>query len=245
MKAKSPPRVDSVGWNPTAIIAARMGSTRLPGKTLMLIAGKTTLQRVVERVRLAAEIRQVVVATSTDRRDDAIADLCERLEVDLFRGSEADVLGRYLAAAEHYQADPIVRVTADCPLIDPGVLNALVSTYRDNAGAFVANNLEKSFPHGLDAECFSLDMLRQAAAQTGEDRDTEHVSQWMARQPGAVNLRSPVDLSNIRITLDTRDDLTLIRAIYRSFGGRAFVSTADVVWLLQRRPELAKLAVAA
>ncbi len=229
-------------WNPTAIVQARMGSTRLPGKVLMRLAGKTTLERVVERVRSAAEIRQIVVATSDLERDDAIEYECDALGVDWFRGPEEDVLARYLEAAEHFGADPIVRVTADCPLIDPGVLNALVRLYRENVGAFVANNLERTFPHGLDAEVFSLVMLRRAAEQTGENYDAEHVTGWMCRQPGAVNLKAPMDLHGIRITLDTQDDLTAIRAIYRAFPGKEYVSTADVVWLLQRRPELARLA---
>ena len=230
-------------WNPTAIIQARMGSTRLPGKTLKVIAGKTTLERVVERVRLATEIVEVVVATSDLARDDIIADFCAvRLNVACFRGSEKDVLARYLEAAREYKADPIIRVTADCPLIDPGVLDALVTTYRDNVGAFVANNLEPSFPHGLDAECFSFELLERASEQVGDDHDAEHVTQWMQRQPGAVNLRSPVNLSNIRLTLDTPDDLTALRAIYRSFSSKKFVSTADVIWLLKRRPDIARLA---
>jgi spore coat polysaccharide biosynthesis protein SpsF len=225
----------------TCIIQARMGSTRLPGKALKVIAGKTVLARVVERVRMASEIEQVVVATTDQAQDDAIVAACEELGVDWSRGPEDNVLKRYLGAAEHFEADPIVRVTADCPLIDPGVLNALVRTHRDNPGFFVANNLERTFPHGLDAEVFSLAMLREAA-EHGPD---EHVTQWMREQPNVINLRAPADLSNIRITLDTKDDLTAIRAIYRAFPGKDLITTADVLWLLQRRPEIAALAVVA
>jgi spore coat polysaccharide biosynthesis protein SpsF len=225
--------------NPTCIIQARMGSTRLPGKTLKIIAGKTVLARVVERVRMASEIEQIVVATSDQEQDDVIVAACDEMGVDWSRGSEDNVLKRYLGAAEHFKADPIIRVTADCPLIDPGVLNALVRTYKDNPGFFVTNNLEHTFPHGLDAEVFSLDMLREAAKH-GPD---EHVTQWMRAQPNVINLRSPANLSNIRVTLDTRDDLTAIRAIYRSFPEREYISTADVLWLVQHRPELAELVV--
>ncbi len=235
-------------WNPTAVIQARMGSTRLPGKVLMRIAGKTTLERVVERVRKADRIAGIVVATSELGRDDAIVAECDALGVDWYRGSEEDVLSRYLEAAEHFDCNPVVRVTADCPLIDPDVLDALVRLYHDNPGCFVTNNLEPSFPHGLDAEVFSRALLRLAAQQTGEDYAAEHVTCWMRRQPGALNLRNEdrrgnvVDLSRVRITLDTRDDLTLIRAIYRALKRNAFVSTRDVLWLLGRRPELAALA---
>ena len=230
-------------WNPTCIIQARMGSTRLPGKTLMRIALKTTLERVIERVKRAGEITQIVVATSELDQDEPIARLCDALEVDWFRGSELDVLSRYREAAEHFDADPIVRVTADCPLIDPGVLNQLVRLYHDNPGCFVTNNLERTFPHGLDAEVFSLAMLRQATEQTGEDYDAEHVTGWMCRQPGAVNLKlEEVDLSGVRITLDTRDDLTLMRQIYHALGKKDFITTRDVLWLLERRPDLARLA---
>jgi spore coat polysaccharide biosynthesis protein SpsF len=240
LRVKNPP---TPGWNPVCIIQARMGSSRLPGKTLMLIDGKTTLERVVERVRRAKEIKNIVIATSDEPQDDAIISECERLGVDWFVGSESDVLMRYFEAAEYFKADPIIRVTADCPLIDPGVLNALVRAYAASDGAFVTNNLEKTFPHGLDAEVFSMDMLGQAITQTGDDYDAEHVTQWMRKQPGAVNLAAPVNMSHIRITLDTKDDLTAIRAIYRALKDKEFISTADVCWLLDRRPELASLAV--
>ena len=229
-------------WNPTCIIQARMGSTRLPGKVLMRLAGKTALERVVERVRLADQIKQIVVATSELEQDDAIEAECDGLGVDWYRGSEEDVLNRYLETAEHFGADPIVRVTADCPLIDPGVLNALVRLYHDNPGCFVTNNLEPSFPHGLDAEVFSLAKLRLATQQTGEDYSAEHVTEWMRKQPGAVNLKLPVDLHRVRITLDTRDDLSLLRAIYRAYGSLPYVSTKDALDLIERRPELARLA---
>jgi spore coat polysaccharide biosynthesis protein SpsF len=242
IRVKNPP---TPGWNPVCIIQARMGSSRLPGKTLMLIDGKTTLERVVERVRRAKEIKNIVIATSDEPQDDAIISECERLGVDWFVGSESDVLMRYFEAAEYFKADPIIRVTADCPLIDPGVLNALVTTYRDyrHDVGFVTNNLEKTFPHGLDAEVFSMDLLGRAVEQTGDDYDHEHVTQWMRKQPGAINLRAPQNLSNVRITLDTKDDLTAIRAIYRALKDKEFISTADVCWLLDRRPELASLAV--
>lgn len=219
-----------------------MGSTRLPGKTLMFLSGKTVLERVVERVRRADELKQIIVATSDTEQDDQIKALCDSIEVDWYRGPELDVLARYAETAEYFDADPIVRVTADCPLIDPGVLNQLVRLYRQNVGAFVANNLEPTFPHGLDAEVFSRAMLRLAADQVDEDYDAEHVTQWMRRQPGAVNLKCPVNLHHYRITLDTREDLTLMRAIYRALGSLPFVTVRDALELIDRRPELAKLA---
>lgn len=223
----------------TAIIQARMGSTRLWGKSMAVIVGKPCLQRVIERVQLATKIEQIVVATSEEPQDDVIHYLCEKLRVNCFRGSETDVLHRYVGAADAFDANPIVRVTGDCPLIDPGVLNALVDAYSSNFGHFVANNLERSFPLGLDAEVFSRELLGQA--QIAEDYSAEHVTEWMRRQPDCINLRAPEDLSGIRLTLDTRDDLTAIRAIYRSFTSKKYVSTADVLWLIERRPEIAAL----
>lgn len=232
--ARSRERARRNSWTATCIIQARMGSTRLPGKTLARIAGQTTLERVVERVKLAESIKQIVVATSDLEQDDLIVDACNQMGVDWFRGAELDVLSRYLEAASYFEADPIIRVTADCPLIDPGVLNALVRSYHGHGGAFVANNLEPSFPHGLDAEVFSLDMLRLAANQTGEDYDAEHVTGWMRRQSGAINLKSPVDLSHIRITLDTQADLDLMRAIYRALSGQPTITTRDVLDVIER-----------
>lgn len=243
LRVKNPTKVYPSDWNPTAIIQARMNSTRLPGKVLKLIDGKTTLARVVERVRLAKEIKHVVVATSDEPQDDAIVAECEDIKVDWFRGSEPDVLMRYMECAEYFKADPIIRVTADCPLIDPGVLNALVTAARENPGCFVANNLEKTFPHGLDAEVFPFAMLGDAFAQVEDGYDAEHVTGWMRKQPGALNLRCPDDLSHVRLTLDTEDDLSVIRAVYRALGSLPYVSTRDVVDLIYRRPELAHLAI--
>lgn len=219
-----------------------MGSTRLPGKVLKRLGGRPVLERVVERVRACTEIEQVIVATSELDQDGPIVDLCDMLRVDWYRGSEPDVLARYLETAEHFGADPVIRVTADCPLIDAGVLSQLVRLYHEHPGSFVANNLEPSFPLGLDAEVFPLAMLREAAAQTGDDYDAEHVTQWMRRQPGAVNLKCLVQLHHYRLTLDTPDDLTLLRAIFRAYGRYPYVTVKDAIELIDRRPELAKLA---
>jgi spore coat polysaccharide biosynthesis protein SpsF len=208
----------------------------------MRIAGKTALERVVERVRRAEQIQQIIVATSDLEQDDVIEAECDALGVDWYRGPELDVLARYLEAAEHFDADPIVRVTADCPLIDPGVLNALVRAYHDNPGVMVTNSLERTFPCGLDAQVFSLAMLRQAAQQPPEEYDAEHVVRWMLKQPGAINLTAPVDLHHVRITLDTKEDLRVLRDIFHSFKDKDFITTADVLWLFERRPDLSRLA---
>ena len=139
-----------------AIIQARMGSTRLPGKVLAPIAGNPMLWHVVERTRRAKALDQVMVATSENSKDDAVAEFCTESAIDCFRGSEEDVLDRYYQAARQFTDSTIVRITADCPLVDPGVADKVVGAYQDGPYDYVTNIFPRSFPKGLDVEVFSL-----------------------------------------------------------------------------------------
>lgn len=201
------------------IIQARMGSTRLPSKVLWPIAGKTILEHVIRGCQLS-DVDSVSVATSTASADHAIIRLCRSLKVPVYAGSEKDVLGRYLQAARHLaleREDGVVRVTADCPLIDPQVINAVVKCFRDGLGEYVAiaiDQLKPSFPDGLDCECFYMDLLRRAVRQARLPYDQEHVTSWMQREAHSFTLYSQSGQHRHRKwSVDTLEDYLHVRSI--------------------------------
>lgn len=201
------------------IVQARMGSTRLPGKVLMDLEGRPMLERQLERLARARTPDAIVVATTTDARDQPIVDLAGRLDVPVTRGSEEDVLDRYARAARAHNARLVVRVTADCPLIDPSVLDRCVHTLVDDPSLdYVSNTLERTFPRGLDVEVLTRDALETAALHATDPADREHVTRFIWRQLDRFRLGSvkdSADHSHLRWTVDTPDDLSVIRAVYR------------------------------
>lgn len=206
-----------------AIIQARMGSTRLPGKVLMDLSGEPMLARVVERTRRARTVDEVVVATSTLPSDDRIARLCRSRGWTCFRGSELDVLDRYFQAALRSDADIVVRVTSDCPLIDPGLIDQHVErlwaclSERD----FVTNMLQQSFPLGLAVEAMPIDVLARMNRMSRTSELREHVTTLAYERPEwfrIEHIRHATDLSEMRWTVDAADDLELVRRIFAYFG---------------------------
>jgi spore coat polysaccharide biosynthesis protein SpsF len=200
-----------------AIIQARMGSTRLPGKVLMTLAGKPMIERVVERAQRIAGVSEVIVATSTLPGDDALARFVEReLRIPLVRGSSDDVLARYHAAMQMTTADAIVRITADCPLLSPTVSAKIVAAYGADVD-YASNTLTRSYPRGLDTEIVSRKVLELTHREATEPQDREHVTIFVWRQPQRFRLRAVTDRednSDLRWTVDTPEDFELARRIY-------------------------------
>lgn len=226
-----------------AIVQARMGSTRLPGKVLKHLGGKSVLARVVERVRVATLVNEVVVATSTQPADDAIAEECERLSVACFRGAEADVLDRYYRAAKKFSADAVVRITADCPLIDPELIDDAVRTFLEQKPDYVTNGLVPTYPVGLDVEVFTSAALDAVWATAKETYERAHVTAYIYEHADLfkiASLRAEADCSRYRWTLDTPADLELIRAIYEHFGELKF-GWREILSLMQSKPGLAAI----
>lgn len=225
-----------------AIIQARMGSTRLSGKVLHSILDKPMLWHVVERVRRARQIHEVVVATTSREADQVIVDLCQKYGWPCFRGSEEDILDRYYRTALNHQADVVVRVTSDCPLIDPGVVDQVVTTFLENQHAFdyVSNALPpQTFPRGLDTEVFSFAALERAWREDDNPAWREHVTPYIYHHPEKFKLRAvvnDVDYSYMRWTVDTIEDLTFVRKVYEHFGN-SFFSWRDVIEVLEEHPE--------
>jgi spore coat polysaccharide biosynthesis protein SpsF len=203
----------------TVIISqARMTSTRLPGKILKEVLGKPLLAYQVERLKRVANADAVVIATTVNAADDAVVALCGELGVPCFRGPEEDVLTRYYLAAQEHDAAVVVRVTADCPLIDPAVVGAVIGRYKaaQPAPDYVSNTLVRTFPRGLDTEVFSFQALAEAYREAALPAQREHVTPFIYSQPRRYRLSSvedPVDHSRYRWTVDTPEDFDLISRI--------------------------------
>jgi spore coat polysaccharide biosynthesis protein SpsF len=225
-----------------AIVQARMGSTRLPGKVLQDLAGEPMLARVVNRTCRAKTLQEVVIATTTNVVDDVIVKLCEARSWSWFRGSEEDVLDRYYHAAKKYQADFIVRITSDCPLIDPEVIDHVVQEFleRQPEVDYASNTWpRRTFPRGLDTEVMRMDVLERAWREDRNPAWREHVTPYIYRNPDRFrihNVVSPVDYSAMRWTVDTQEDLAFVRKIYDYFGHDRF-SWREVLKVLEEHPE--------
>ncbi len=227
-----------------AIIQARMGSTRLPGKVLKDLGGATVLARVVSRVRRFRFVNEVVVATSKDPADDLIMKECQRLGTRAFRGGEQDVLDRYYGAAREAQAEVVVRITSDCPLIDPGVSDKTVQAFLDVLPDYASNVLEPTYPRGLDTEVMAFAAIESAWSDAREPYQREHVTPFLYQHPERFKLLSVKgdhDYSQYRWTLDTPEDLEFLRAVYARSVNRQDLSWQDVLGMVEREPELAEI----
>jgi spore coat polysaccharide biosynthesis protein SpsF len=234
-----------------AIVQARFAASRLPGKVLLDIAGQPMLVQVVERTRRAKRLNGVVVATSTDPADDAVAMLCAERGYLCYRGSLHDVLDRFYGAACMVRADVIARITADCPVMDPEVIDETLGAFLDATGDrpdFAATRLpppwHRTYPIGLDVEVCSFQALERAWKEGDQPHHREHVMPYLYEQAGRFRVRVldlDSDYGSLRWTVDTPEDLALVREIYARLGGRNDFSWREVLALFQQEPELARM----
>jgi glutamate-1-semialdehyde 2,1-aminomutase/spore coat polysaccharide biosynthesis protein SpsF len=226
------------------IVQARIGSTRLPGKVMLDLAGKPVLAHVLDRCRRITEADVVVCATPDAPACDPLVDLARACGVEVFRGPEEDVLARHLGAAKAMGASTIVRITSDCPLIDPEICDEVIRLRARSNVDYVSNNLIRSYPHGLDCEVFTIEALSQAAASALEPEDRQHVTPWMRHAPklSRANLSSnDASLARYRWTLDYPEDLAMLRELFLEFPPDRLMHMRDVLEVLARRPELAEV----
>ena len=199
-----------------AIVQARMGSSRLPGKVLMDIGGRSVLELLVSRLRRAA-VDAVVVATSDTDQDDAIERACGDLSVSCVRGSETDVLGRFMAAMDRFPSEDVVRITADCPFIDSTIVDEALQLHRRESADYTSNTLVRTYPDGLDVEVLRASVLQVTAREAQRTDEREHVTPFVYRQPHRFAIRQLISgqprLGRERWTLDTVDDLARLREI--------------------------------
>lgn len=237
-----------------AIIQARMTSSRLPGKVLADLGGRPLIERMIARVRRARTIDSLWVATTERNTDDPLAALCGRLGVSIHRGDEHDVLSRFLGAARRAEADTLIRLTADCPMSDPALIDEVVSVFAQGGFDYVSNVLVRTYPDGLDVEVFSRAALEEAALSATHPFHREHVTPWLqtgfrADLPtGRYRLRhvvNDVDLGVMRWTVDQAEDLELIRSLFAAlpegFGWREALALVSADRDLARRSRLPEM----
>lgn len=227
----------------TVIISqARMTSTRLPGKVLKEVLGKPLLAYHIERLQKTKKADAVMVATTVNATDEPIVELCGRLNINCFRGSEEDVLSRYYNAASDAQADIVVRVTSDCPLIDPVVVDKVIESFTACGECnYASNTLVRTYPRGMDTEVFSFVALEQAFKEAAATPEREHVTPYIYNHPEIFRLKNVLyrqDESRHRWTVDTVDDFALIEKVINDlYPDKPDFSLADVLALFDRHPD--------
>lgn len=233
------------------VIQARTGSRRLPRKVLMPLHGRTVLEHMVDRVRAAERVSDVVVATTTDANDDVLVELCKKVDVPYHRGHPLDLLERHLGAAEEFGADVVVKIPSDCPLIDPKVVSLVLGVHhglKPDEVDFVTNLLPPTWPDGQDVEVMWTELLRRASREATRTVDREHTTPWFWDPPGrfkVINVRDPSGgerAKTHRWTLDYEEDYGFVQAVYDVlFDEKHHFSVEDVLQLLADRPEIAAL----
>ncbi|MBI2578000.1 MAG: glycosyltransferase family protein [Candidatus Wildermuthbacteria bacterium] len=227
------------------IIQARMSSTRLPGKVLKILGDKPVVQHVIERSKRIPSCQKVILATTTKPIDDDLERLGKSLGISVYRGSENDVLDRYYQAAKQFEVDTIVRITADCPCLEPLIVQEVIDLYNKSEYDHVSNAQPPSLPDGLDAEIFSFRILEKTWKEADDPLEREHVSLYMVRHPELFshgNYVHPQDFSYLRLTLDEEVDFFLLREVFNElYPNNPEFGLREIVQLFERRPELAKI----
>jgi len=239
--------------NIVAIVQARMGSTRLPGKILNTIQKKPMLWHIVDRLRTVGEIGEVIIATSDLSADDEVHEMASNYGIACFRGSETDVLKRFFGAADLVNAQHVIRITGDCPLIDPPTINKLIKLYFDDeydfcgvacgAGVSIEKNINR-FPDGFDAEIFSFKVLKEANIEANTKLQREHVTPFIWKNNTKYNLGSlysESDYSDLRLTVDNKEDFYFVNWIYDMlYPNNSQFNLYDILGLLENNPDAIK-----
>jgi len=227
----------------TAVIQARMGSTRLPEKILSDIHGRTMLEHVIDRARSAEHIDRVIVATSVRNENDPVRTFCSDRDLLCFSGPEKDVLERYRQAAEQFDLADVVRITADCPLLDPAVTDRVLRRYNRGDADYVSNINPPTFPDGLDVEIFARDLLEIMSNETRRPEDREHVTLYVRRHEDrfrTLNIARSPDLSGLKWSVDHPEDLKFVRRVLECCKKR-FPDQETLLELLREHPDLQRI----
>lgn len=224
-----------------------MGSTRLPGKTLLPIAGKPAIQLLIERLKITKKIDEIILATTIKAEDDAIEKFCKENQIICYRGSSDDVLGRVYNAAKQYKTDIVVEVTGDCPLLDPWLIDECIDIFLKSDYDYLSNFLVQSYPPGIDVQIFSLRILEEINRLAKSDKFREHVTLYILKHPEKYrmhNVTAPPELCypDWHIELDEQKDYELIKKIYEAlyFNNPRF-TTMDIINILKANPDWLKI----
>lgn len=226
------------------IMQARVGSSRLPGKVLKKICGKTVLEHDINRLRLVPNIDEIVIATTIEKQDNKIVEEANRLGVKYFRGSENDVLSRYYFAAKESNAKIIIRVTSDCPCLDYSIIKDMVNIFveKNHNIDYMNNTLDRTYPRGYDVEIFTFEALENAFNNASKDYEREHVTPYLYDLNNKFRILSYKqlnDYSKYRVTLDTEEDLKVITTIYEAlFNEKGYFLLQDVLEFLEKNPQV-------
>jgi len=229
-----------------ATIEARMTSSRLPGKVLMDVLDKPILHYLVARLKRVQLLDEIVLATTINSTDDSLVEFANNENIKYYRGSEDDVMARVAGAAESVDADLIVEITGDCPIIDPDIIEQAIQTYINNNVDYVSNAHVRSYPDGMDVQVFSLNVLKKSLNMTDDILDHEHVTLHIRNHPklfSHLNLVAPKKLwwPDLGLTLDERSDFELLKKIIEYFSDNIFFDCYEVVKLLRERPDLVSI----
>ena len=228
----------------SVLIQTRLGSTRLPNKVLKIIEGKTAIWHVINRVKKIDSVDQIALITTNKPEDRILLKIAEENGIIGFSGSEFDVLDRHFQCAKEIEADPIIRITSDCTLIDPFLSEKILRYYLSHDYDFVSNTITPTFPDGLDTEIFSYESLEKAAYETKLPSEREHVTTYFIKNPDKFkisNYENDVNLSNLRWTLDREQDLIFIQEIYSRMKPKTIFSMNEILQILSSNPELLKI----
>jgi len=227
-----------------AILQARITSSRLPGKVLAPILGVPMVIRQIERLERAAGIDELVVATSTDASDDPLVEALTARRITVVRGPLDDVLDRFIVAMDAHPSDAVVRLTADCPLASPVVIDRVISAFHDSGADYVSNTMQPSFPDGLDVEVVRAAVLREVAGIATDPPEREHVTLGVYRRHERYDIRNVAgeqDLSGLRWTVDIPEDLVFVTAVYEAlYPGNPAFDLPEILELLREHPELSR-----
>lgn len=223
-----------------AIVQARMGSTRFPGKIMEPIMGRPMISLLLERLKKSKLIHQIIIATSVSPTNDSLVEYAKSLNIESYRGSEKDVLSRFYEAAAFFNADVVVRITGDCPLVDPNLVDSVIQLFQKGRLDYTSNINPPTFPDGMDIEVFSFDSLQKANQLAVEDFDREHVTPFIRREKDFIreNISNSEDSSSLRWTVDEREDLEVIKNVFESFTPNIHFTWLDVLNLEKLSPEL-------
>ncbi|SCG85845.1 cytidylyltransferase domain-containing protein [Methanobacterium congolense] len=230
-----------------AVVQARTSSTRLPRKVLKELpmgSGVTVLEQVIRRLKQSKKLDEIVIATTEDETDNPIVEIARKEDVRYFRGSLDNVLERYYLAAQENHLDVIVRITSDCPCIDPGIIDTLVENHLENGADYTSNSLIRTFPHGLDVEVVNFRVLETAHKDASESFEREHVTPYIYNRPKKFRItkfKAPKELTapDIRITLDTEEDYCLLCAVFDYLHqDNEFFPASSIINLFKEKPWL-------
>lgn len=229
--------------NISAVVQARMGSTRLPGKVMLKLSNKPILEHIVKRLELCNSFKKIIIATSTDKKDDIIFKFCKDKNYSVYRGSKFDLLDRYYHVAKKYNLDGIIRITADCPVIDPLIVDRIVNYFKENNIDLCG--LDGDFPDGLDCYIMSFKALKIAWEKAKLKSDREHVGPYIIRNKNKFKIKKMYifkNLSHHRWTIDRPEDYKLLSIIYEClYDEKKPFFTSDILNLISKKPELLKI----